>query len=129
MIFYDWRRCRTSIITYLKNLRTIKYIYLYFYLFFSSKHRITIKENSFEKTWNMYTYRHSSLYKPYREARVFSTSELLFMEIKALILFGETAKDWWKRLSPAEKYQILHSNDHATAVNEIRGNNTMIPQV
>lgn len=77
----------------------------------------------------MYTYKHSSSYKPYREARVFSTSELLFMEIKALILFGETAKDWWKRLSPTEKYQILYSKDHPTVVNEIHGNNTMIQQV
>lgn len=77
----------------------------------------------------MYTYRHSSSYKPYRETRVFSTSELLFMEIKALILFGETTKDWWKRLSPAEKYQILHSNDHATVVNEVHGKSKMIQEV
>ncbi len=77
----------------------------------------------------MYTYRHSSSYKPYREARVFSTSELLFIEIKALILFGETAKDWWKRLSPAEKYQILDSKDHTTVVNEVNGYSKMIQQV
>jgi len=128
MIFYDWRRYWTSIIK-ICIPSTNKYIYLYLYLFFLSKHRITIKENSFEKRFNMYTYRHSSAYKPYREARVFSTSELLFMEIKALILFGETAKDWWKRLSPTEKYQILYSKDHPTVVNEIHGNNTMIQQV
>lgn len=87
------------------------------------------KENSFEKTCNMYTYRPSSSYKPYHEARVFSTSELLFMEIKALILFGETAKDWWKRLSPNEKYQILHAKDHLTDVIKIHGNSTKIQQV
>lgn len=77
----------------------------------------------------MYTYRHPSSYKPYREVRIFSTSELLFMEIKALILFGETAKDWWKQLSPSEKYRILHSKDDSRAVNEVHGDNTMIQQV
>jgi len=77
----------------------------------------------------MYTYRHSSSYKPYREARVFSSSELLFMEIKALLLFGATAKDWWKRLSPAEKYRILYSKDDSRTVNEVHGDNTMIQQV
>lgn len=77
----------------------------------------------------MYTYRHSSSYKPYREARVFSTNELLFMEIKALILFGETAKDWWKRLSPTEKYQILYSKDQSSGVMEIHGNSKMIQQL
>lgn len=77
----------------------------------------------------MYTYRHSSAYKPYHETRVFSTSELLFMEIKALILFGESAKDWWKRLSPAEKYQILNCKSHTTTINEIHENNKMIQQV
>ena len=77
----------------------------------------------------MYTYKHPSSYKPYREVSIFSTSELLFMEIKALILFGETAKDWLKRLSPIEKYRILHSKEHATVVNEIQGNNKMIQQI
>lgn len=77
----------------------------------------------------MYTYRHPSSYKPYREARIFSTSELLFMDIKAMILFGETAKDWWKRLSPAEKYRILNCRDKSTVVHEIHGNNKMIQQV
>jgi hypothetical protein len=51
------------------------------------------------------------------------------MEIKALILFGETAKDWWRRLSPIEKYQILHSKEDSTVVNEIHGNNKMIQQI
>lgn len=77
----------------------------------------------------MYTYKHPSLYKPYREVRIFSTSELLFMEIKALLLFGATAKDWWNRLSPAEKHRILHSKDDSRAVNEVHGDNTMIQQV
>ncbi|MDZ4071173.1 MAG: hypothetical protein U1C70_05050 [Sediminibacterium sp.] len=77
----------------------------------------------------MYTYKHSSSYKPYREARVFSTSELLFIEIKAMILFGATAKDWWKRLSPAEKYRILHAKENPRSVNEVHGDNTMIQQV
>lgn len=77
----------------------------------------------------MYTYKHPSSYKTYHKVRIFSTSELLFMEIKALILFGETAKDWWKRLSPAEKYRILHSKDDSKAVNEVHGDNTMIQQV
>jgi hypothetical protein len=77
----------------------------------------------------MYTYQQRSLYKPYREARVFSNNELLFMELKALVLFGATAKDWWKRLSPAEKYQILHSKEDSTVVNEIHGNNKMIQQI
>lgn len=129
MIFYDWRGYRKTIITYHKNLRSIKYIYLYLHLFFPSKHQITIKENSFGKTLNMYTYKHPSSYKPYREVRIFSTSELLFMEIKALILFGETAKDWWKRLSPAEKYRILHLKEDSRAVKEVHGDNTMIQQV
>jgi hypothetical protein len=77
----------------------------------------------------MYTYKHSSSYKPYREARVFSPNELLFMEIKALILFGGTAKDWWKHLSPLEKYEILHSQDNAVVVKEIHGNNKIIQQL
>jgi hypothetical protein len=51
------------------------------------------------------------------------------MEIKALLLFGGTAKDWWKRLSPAEKYRILYSKDDSRAVNEVHGDNTMIQQV
>lgn len=51
------------------------------------------------------------------------------MEIKALILFGETAKDWWKRLSPTEKYQILYSKDQSTVVNELHANSKMIQQL
>lgn len=77
----------------------------------------------------MYTYRHQNPYKAYREARVFSKEELLLMDFKAMILFGESAKDWWKRLSPEEKYQILFSEKPSSYVDEIHGNTCMVQEL
>lgn len=61
----------------------------------------------------MYT---ATRFKPYREAIVFSPSELLFMEIRSLILFGEIARPWWNRLSAIEKYRILQGEKSNTQI-------------
>ncbi len=53
----------------------------------------------------------SPILTPQIKKKVFTESELLFMELKARLLFGETARGWWDRLSPAEKYQILNTDN------------------
>ncbi|MFZ6023911.1 MAG: hypothetical protein ACOYVG_05580 [Bacteroidota bacterium] len=69
-------------------------------------------------------------YKPYREARVFSDSELLFMEIQACILFTASSRPWWKRLSAGEKYRVLYAEKkNSSFVKDFTSNSTLIQEV
>ena len=69
-------------------------------------------------------------FKPYREARVFSDSELLFMEIQACILFTASSRSWWKRLSASEKYRVLYAEkENSSFVKDFTTNSTLVQEV
>jgi len=69
-------------------------------------------------------------YKPYREARVFSDSELLFMEIQACILFTASSRPWWNRLSANEKYRVLYAGKESAAfIKDFTTNTTLVQEV
>jgi hypothetical protein len=69
-------------------------------------------------------------FKPYREARVFSESELLFMEIQACILFTASSRPWWKRLSASEKYRVLYAEkQNSSFVKDFTTNTTLVQEV
>jgi hypothetical protein len=69
-------------------------------------------------------------YKPYREARVFSENELLFMEIQACILFTASSRPWWKRLSAGEKYRVLYAGkENSSFVKDFTTNTTLVQEV
>lgn len=70
-------------------------------------------------------------FKPYREARVFSENELLFMEIQACLLITEAERPWWKKLSAQEKYRILYSNYHSCTafIKDFSTNTTLVQEV
>lgn len=69
-------------------------------------------------------------YKPYREARVFSANELLFMEIQACLLFTASSRPWWSRLSAHEKYRVLYAGKEPNAfVKDFTSNSTLVQEV
>lgn len=69
-------------------------------------------------------------YKPYREARVFSESELLFMEIQACLLFTASERPWWGRLSANEKYRVLFAGKQETGfIKDFSTNTTLVQEV
>ncbi len=69
-------------------------------------------------------------FKPYREARVFSENELLFMEIQACFLFTQAERPWWRKLSAQEKYRILYTNHSTTSfIKDFSTNTTLVQEV
>lgn len=69
-------------------------------------------------------------FKPYREARVFSENELLFMEIQACLLISETERPWWKKLSAQEKYRILYTHNQSSSfIKDFSTNTTLVQEV
>ncbi len=69
-------------------------------------------------------------YTPYREARVFSNNELLFMEIQACLLFTASVRPWWDRLSANEKYRVLYEGKEKSAfITDFSTNSTLVQEV
>ncbi len=42
----------------------------------------------------------------------FTQSELLHMEIKAMLLFGKDNMHWWQQLSLQEKHRLLYTEQY-----------------